>query len=230
MIYGEVDFSTYVTVNMRRSVLPNISITERKIPGRPGTRFRKTELEPLIIPVNLRLKANPDEDMSLFRHSLAEILYSNEPKKLVLPDEPTLYYMAVLRGASELSNLWYTGSCDIEMYCNDPIAYGQTYEEDIASNIGIGGTWPTKPIITCYPKSGSYHRITNQKTGEHIQITRTFAGTETIVYDCEREQATVNGVNVAVNLASDYFELEPGNNTLLRSSGTGTIEWTERWL
>ena len=47
--------------------------------------------------------------------------------------------------------------------------------------------------------------------------------------DFATEQATVNGSVAALNIMSDFFEIN-GRAHLKITGGTATIEWEERWL
>lgn len=232
MIFNGYDFSPYLTVNMSRRIMPGTTLDTVEVPGKPGVLLRSNKLEPVTIPVTLRLKAGVDENIADLRHILAGMLYTERPEKLILPDDEERYYMAVATGDTTLSKLWYTGVSEAEFYCADPLAYGKKGYISVPSvDFTIGGTYETKPIITCHPAANTtFIKITNDKTGEFMQINRSFDGTETVVFDCEKEQATVNGINAAVVLASDFFALKPGVNALLRSSGTFKAEWRERWM
>ena len=46
----------------------------------------------------------------------------------------------------------------------------------------------------------------------------------------EEQHVTVNGQTHAPTYESSFFPLLPGRNSLRLSSGTGTIEWTERHI
>ena len=231
MIFNGIDLSVYFNVNPTRAIMPSVNIEIIDVPGKQGAIISSKKFEPLSIPVKVRLKAEVKDDISKLRRILAKALYTDEPAKLILPDEPDLYYMAVLRGSSELDNLWYTGSANLEFFCPDPIAFGATRKAEASANgFHVGGSWSTLPIITAKPAAGSYFRITNYYTGEFIQLTRAFNGTETVVIDCAKMHTTVNGMAAQVIPTSDYFELEPGKNRLTRSSGNATIQWQERWI
>lgn len=217
---------------MDRSILPEVSVTTASVPGKTGTSFQKVDLNELQISVRMRLKASVGDDLAELRHMLAERLYAAIPEMLVLDDEPTRYYLATTSGSSDMDRISPSASVELTFLCPDPIAYGQSRTSPMttSANIKVGGTWPTKPTITAKPAAGSYYKITNYTTGEFVQINRTFNGTETVVIDCEHEQANVNGVNAAVTIASDYFAMSPGAIRLTANNGTATVEWIERWL
>lgn len=232
MIFNGYDFSPYLTVNMSRRIMPPTDADIVDIPGRPGALLRDNKIEPLVIPVSIRLKADVGDNIADLRHILAGMLYTKEAAKLVLPDDEERYYMAVVTGDTTLSNLWYTGSTEVDFYCADPLAYGKKGSISVPNvDFTVKGTYETRPIITCKPAANTnFLKITNNKTGEFLQMNRSFTGDETVVFDCEKEQATVNGTNKAITLASDFFALKPGVNAILRSSGDFKAEWRERWL
>ena len=100
-----------------------------------------------------------------------------------------------------------------------------------STSLVVGGSYETRPVVTCKPGgSVSYIRLTNMDTGEYVQITAALTSSSTVVIDMAEEQVTINGANAAVTYESDYFALQPGRNSLRLSSGTGTIEWTERHI
>ena len=95
----------------------------------------------------------------------------------------------------------------------------------------VGGSHETYPVITCKPGgSVSYLKLTNMDTGEFVRINESLNTSASVVIDMGEQLVTVNGQNHAVTYESDYFALQPGRNSLRLSSGTGTIEWTERHI
>lgn len=97
--------------------------------------------------------------------------------------------------------------------------------------LAVGGSYETRPVITCRPGgSVSFLKLTNMDTGEFVQINESLTSSSEVVIDMAKEQVTVGGQNHAVTYESDYFALQPGRNSLRLSSGTGTIEWTERHI
>lgn len=235
MIFNGYDFSPYLRCNPTRSVLPPVNVKTTETPNGNGEIFDTSTLESLSIPVSARLCYRGNERPMEVRRRLAAMLYCNSPAKLVLDDDPTRYYMAILSGESPLDSLWRTGKAELTFICPDPIAYGANinFEMRITIGISVGGTYESHPIITAIPAANtSYWRITENTSGDYVQINHSFDGTQALVIDCANQSATIDGesTDVDVVLASNFFALRPGRTTLKTSSGTATIEYIERWL
>lgn len=234
MIYNGFDFSPWFKTKLiTRSLLPEYEVETEDIPYRPGELFMRAKLKPLTITVRAEWRARPSDDMAALRRTMAARLVCLKEAPLVLDDERHLglSYMAVLTSPGELDNLWHTGSAELEFTAYDPIAYGAKKTGAVGYNttLMVGGSYETKPIIRC--KAGgnvSYLKLTNMDTGQFVQVTASLSSSIEVVFDMENEQTTVNGTNHAVDYDSDYFALQPGGNSLRLSSGSGTIEYTER--
>lgn len=236
MIYNGFDFSPWFTTKlMTRSLLPGYAVETQDIPYRPGERFMRAKLKPLVITVRAEWRARPSDDMAALRRTMAARLLCLKEAPLHLDDERHLglYYMAVLTSPGELDNLWHTGSTELEFTAYDPIAYGATRRGAVgySTALSVGGTSETRPVVACKPGgSVSFLKLTNMDTGEFVQINESLTSSSEVVIDMTKEQVTVGGQNHAVTYESDFFALQPGRNNLRLSSGTGTIEWTERHI
>ncbi len=236
MVYNGFDFSPYLRVNPHRGLLPPTSVETEAVPGRDGSRLVSARLSELTIAVDVSLRGRARDDAAELRRMLASALWSPEPAPLVLPDDPGRYLMAVVDGETELSNLWATGEATITFRCPDPVAYGSGREEDMTTSLVVtgGGTYPSRPVIVARPGKGDHYRVTNEATGELIQVDMPFTGTgdQVLTIDCAARHCEVNGASADpyVTLASSYFELSPGTNRLSASEGSATVRWTERWL
>ena len=71
--------------------------------------------------------------------------------------------------------------------------------------------------------------LTNVTTGDFVRVDAAFTGSQTVVLDMAKQRCKVNGTDHQVNISSDYFPLD-GEQSLKVSSGTATLEWSERWL
>lgn len=236
MIYNGFDFSPWFKTKLiTRSLLPEYDVETQDIPYRPGERFMRAKLKPLAIKVLAEWKARPSDDMAALRRTMAARLVCLKEEPLYLDDERHLglYYMALLTSPGELDTLWHTGSAELEFTAYDPIAYGATKRGSVGYStvLTVGGSHETYPVITCKPGgSVSYLKLTNMDTGEFVQINESLNTSASVVIDMGEQLVTVNGQNHAVTYESDYFALQPGRNSLRLSSGTGTIEWTERHI
>lgn len=231
MIFNDQDFSPYLKANPIRPILPPIDVTTDDVPGAPGRRFRDVRLEPLEIPVKVRMRAAAREDMVTFRRMLAAMLYTPEPAPLTLGDDPTRFYMATLKGSTELSSLLNTGSATLTFLASDPIAYGAIHVERLSGPVYFGGTWPTRPTIEARPGACSSFRVTLGSTGEYVEVRENIKAGDLVTVCCDRRECRINGqlANDRVTIESDYFEAL-GQEEIIISSGTAELSWYEMWL
>ena len=113
------------------------------------------------------------------------------------------------------------------------MAYGAEGRATVSgtSGVQVGGTFRTYPTVTVRPDgSTSALRLTNMGTGEFVQIDKAVTASSAVVIDMAAPQATVDGSPAPVTFESDFFPLEPGANSLKLSSGTATVQWTERYV
>lgn len=236
MVYNGFDFSPYLRANPRRSLLPPTSVETEAVPGRDGSRLVSARLSEMSLPVDVTLRARTREDTTELRRMLAAALWTAEPAPLVLPDDPGRYLMALVDGETELTSLWSTGATTITFRCPDPVAYGSDREMGMTTSAVVvgGGTYPTRPTVVARPAKGSYYRVTNEDTGERVQVNMAFtgAGDQVLTIDFAAQHCDVNGTSADpyVTFESSYFELSPGANRLSASSGSARVRWTERWL
>ena len=166
---------------------------------------------------------------------MASRLLCLKEAELWLDDERHLglRYMAVLTSPGALDTLWHTGEATLTFTAYDPVAYGAEGRATVSgtSGVQVGGTFRTYPTVTVRPDgSTSALRLTNMGTGEFVQIDKAVTASSAVVIDMAAPQATVDGSPAPVTFESDFFPLEPGANSLKLSSGTATVQWTERYV
>lgn len=236
MIYNGFDFAPWFDTRLvTRSLLPEYEIATRDVPGQPGSRFMRAELKPLTIDVAAAWRARPADDMAALRRLMASRLLCLKEAELWLDDERHLglRYMAVLTSPGALDTLWHTGEATLTFTAYDPVAYGAEGRATVSgtSGVQVGGTFRTYPTVTVSPGgSTSALRLTNMGTGEFVQIDKAVTASSAVVIDMAAPQATVDGSPAPVTFESDFFPLEPGANSLKLSSGTATVQWTERYV
>lgn len=170
---------------------------------------------------------------------LAAWLDVDEPKKLVLPDNPERYYLAIPEGqltpergiGGEIAQLTFT--------LTDPIAYGaeQTIEVPSGGSIAfvVGGTASTQPFIYAGAIPNSSSHIWGLRLDErdyvHIDLGDTL--THAVEIDCHERIAKISNAIALPTLDSDWLELTPGEHVLRMdngtTAGTATVTYVERW-
>lgn len=197
-----------------------------------GELVRFDGLEAVEVMVKGYLTPYGIDQVAKVKRILAKMLTIDEAQALRLPDEPWSYTLAVCTGGAELSRHAHRPKVELSFLCADPVAYGQERTDTLtttAKTVDSGGTYKVWPVVTAKPASGSYWMLTNVTTGDFVRVDAAFTGSQTVVLDMAKQRCKVNGTDHQVNISSDYFPLD-GEQSLKVSSGTATLEWSERWL
>lgn len=133
------------------------------------------------------------------------------------------------------------GVARILMKAKDPIKVSQTQKTVTLTTAAATGTdtndgdMPAYPTITITGPTNASPRITNQETGEYIEINDTLAGGEVYVIDTREATILKDGVNAysAKTAASTFFNLRGGDVTLiatnLGASGQAAVVYRDAW-
>lgn len=115
----------------------------------------------------------------------------------------------------------------------DPVAYGAARRVALSAGsnaVKVGGSYPTRPVLRLAASSASaVPSVTLAGTGESLALLSAPGQGKAVVLDCGERTATVAGAASRVTMQSDWFELPPGDCTLLLSGAAGTLEYRERW-
>jgi len=233
--YGGHDFSATTSCEVIEG--PQVLKADTlKVPGRAGALLLGGDVEPRVIVVRLFLdpKYLPGvTGLSDMRHGLYAWLVAPSGNVLVLPGDPKLTFKdAVVTAVEGWDTLFEDGKCKVEFTCYDPIAYGESREVD-ESDFEVGGTWRTWPTITCVASAGTSLMVTDSNSGSYVLLTHDFDGGEVVVLDFLAETASVDAVDASadVDMASDFFALEPGDCSLeFVGCESFEVAFCERWV
>lgn len=233
-VFGDFDSEPYAHVTaVSRTVAPERRIERTSVPGRDGDYAYLGGFEAVEITVTAYLTARTVDGVSDQRRAMAEALCRGPEQRLVLPDEPTRYYMAIYEGGAELSRNAGRPMVELKFLCADPIAYGAHRSAKVSGTRTVkpGGTYRTHPIISVTPPAGSSWQITDVGSGRFVRVVAQFTGKQSLVIDTCMSRCTVNGSDYPMDAASDpeLFYLD-GTTQLKVSGGEALIEWEERWL
>lgn len=231
-VFDGNDLTEYLTVsNVTRTILPSRRLNRQELPGRDGELVSAYGMDALEVEVTCNLRANTVADVSRQRRLLSAALMAGSVAPLILPDEPHLWTRAIYEGGAEMGRNAHKPEVKLTFLLPDPVAYGEEREVSFSGSVSlnVGGTLPALPVITARPTAGSGWRVTNSDTGEHVEVERRFAGTETVVVDMGLARCTVDGVDVAVTLASDFFSVTGAAQLIEVSGGSASVSWVERW-
>lgn len=240
IVFNGNDLSSLVMCRMGRPIMPPVNVSTQSVGGRHGEYFRRARLEPYDIPVEIWVRSEDRRRVADLRHELAALLWTDEPAPLYLPDDPSRYHLAVLSGETDLGAITSElPTTTINFHVCDPIAYGderaETLANDTSKTLRTGGTWQALPIVRSTLSGGTW-RITNQTTGQYVEVNADSYGANpaagaSLVCDMELERVTINGYTAGVAISSEFFAISGDADVLVTgASGDTTIEWRERWL
>ena len=231
-MFNGSDLSALVYCKVRRPIMATVSPSFETVPGRHGEVFKTVTRSGYDLPVEIWLRTEDRREVAEVRHRLAELLWTDEPAPLYLPDDPTRYLMAIVSGDTDLDEI--TDDCPtttLTFRIGDPDYYGQARRLDAkAGNVSfaVGGTRPTFLRITAKPGAVSSFKVTNTDTAEHVEVKKAMTASSVLRIDMETERATVNQQTAPVTIDSDFFEVS--GRAHLALTAAATIEWVERWL
>lgn len=219
-----------VVEEVRRSLMPSISNEIVK------NRNRRSEIRPTFINVKVRLISDTELNFAELKRTLAGMLHSEKPEKLVLYDDPTRYDMAIVDGNTDLDRLWTTGTTVVTFVNAEGLSYSMDKKTPVLNGQGTvvsSATWKTFPVLkVSFTATKVGYKITNVTTGKHFELKNiTFNSGNQLVINCKDRIVTLNGnpIKDKVTLASDYIYLQSGNNVLNPTNET-TVEFNEVWL
>ena len=213
--------------------MADVNATFESVAGRHGELFKSAHRGGYDLPVDMWLRSEHRRDAAEVRHRLAEMLWSDEPAPLYLPDDPTRYLLAIVSGSTDLGEI--SDDCPmatVTFRIGDPDYYGRKRRMEASAgtfSVNAGGNLPARLTVTAKPGAVSSWTIANIDTGEKVQIASALTSNSVVRLDMALEKATVNNQAAPVTIDSDFFEIS-GRAKLRISSGSAVLEWRERWL
>lgn len=234
--YGGVDLSQFGTIeSIDRDAMGAVSVASTPIPGRDGSLYLGATVQPLVVSAQLRIISGSKGAMRETVRGLAGALRPDGLKPLIVSDEPSRQWMAVVKSCA-IANEWL-GTClvNISWACPDPCAWSVAQSGGAGGvDLVVGGTYPTRPVVTVTGASGDSNGLLNvmDDGGAVLGVHLGSLTGATVEFDCEARTAKVNGSLVPLTLSSDWWEWEPGTRRaeLLAGTGTVAVTWNERWL
>ena len=120
--YGGVEIPVKIT-RLDRNLTPSITNNTRSIENINAGEFLYSTYSPKQIVMEFQITNSTARELSEFRRRMAEILYSDEPKRLIFSDEPSIYYDAIVDGEPVLGEDDMYSSGTITWLIPDGVAY-----------------------------------------------------------------------------------------------------------
>lgn len=225
-----------------KSSIPVLSNTSHRLEtlGGRGVYYARSSKSEGVIPLSCSLLVKGETAQREYAEMLSAWL---NPLKglqdLVLDTRPDRKYAAICDGTFDIKKAATVGLFDLSFICPTPIGYSLSEETMVSSNNvieGLNNGSAETPLTIKYVFSGaaSSFKITEQSTGDFIEVTHEFKSGDVLELDTGVGKVQVNGV-VRMDLlsfVSDWFDIPPGNFKLTVDSGaSGTLEirFVEGW-
>lgn len=212
-------------LRIRKPSLPDFQDQREYVPGRDGSIVYPQPFRDLPIEIDCLIKYSSKENKLIENRGLAK-LYSYGEGKLIISEEPDVFYVGKLGKSFQLDKHRTMSSFTLEFICQ-PFAY--ELRPTIKSHTGRSGNLITVETIgTAY--SEFKMAITPQSTINNLSIAvnvnvilnyveKVPAGA-TLTIDTEEFEALIDDENVSMNLTGEFPVLYPGGNEIKITSDT----------
>lgn len=219
-----------------RPVLPESRDELIFIEKKHGSRLNKKPLGNRAITIHFRAYFSEDEKLETVER-LAAWLYTEDFEKLVLSDEPNVYYMAKVLESIDLTPELFRAEFSITFVCQ-PLKYGEekseTFENQNSGVIEVDGTYESPPIIkVVVAQTTNFFEfklndvaITYESNEEPIE-----AG-DTVEINVQNLEFRINNKLKVLEVDGYFNFLQNGENTFSVNVNVEsvTIEWQELYL
>ncbi len=188
--YNGIDFSQLVKVqDVRRPVLAPQRLSTVSIEGRHGSYFYRKVSDSVTIEIDIAVVANSPTELRKKIRDLAEKLDAEEPKPLIIHDEPDKYINVIISDNTDLEGLYYFGKTTVKFFAPDPFWYA-VYDDIFEFTTTGVKNFTRKGNADSYPRieikgtsnGGSFTVITDNTT---MTFTGTLLQGEKLVLDSD---------------------------------------------
>jgi len=139
--------------NIKHRILPTISQNLLTVGGRAGSYDYGNTIGNREIDIDIQIITPEPNVLPAYLRILAEWLYHEDARELVLGDNPSKYYIAKLSGDTDITEDFVVGEGTLKFVCVDPFIYGESKMKLIDSYNGEileyenNGTAPVSPVM-----------------------------------------------------------------------------------
>jgi predicted phage tail component-like protein len=231
--YNGIDFGGLVHVqDVVRPILAPQKLTTVSIEGRAGSIFVQKVSDSYAVEIEFSMVADSPSGLRDAVRDLADKLDADEPKPLIILDEPDKYINAVLSDDSTLETSFNLAQGKIKFYAPDPFWYAVvdnvfTYTDTNLHNFTRDGNANSYPIIEIKGVSGSGDSFTLTTGNTTMKYTGALTSSQSLLLDSESLTAYIknsDGTQTSVlnkldNL--DFPVLTKGANSVQVTTGGG---------
>ena len=220
-----------------RPVLPAITDSYSQLPGRHGSYLFSGNLADRVIVIDCVLAQDTLENLRANIREIAAWLYTTEKKPLSFDDEPGKYYMAKIDDSIDVEQTVTLGEFTLKFRC-EPLCYGIEQYVDFVNNTAMftnQGTFEALPKFSVnFTAPAAEWKVT--LGSKYLRVIYGFQAGDILEIDCSTGAISINTVNALSSLDwqnSEFFALQPGDNTLTitpHGVSTAALSFTPRWL
>lgn len=229
---GEKLGNHFVVRGVDFPALPDITLNEIHVDGKPGSWFSNRQIGTREITIRLGLFSPTRERVEAMEgwlHSAYMLTLDHECR---LDLGHGHHVNAVMAGNTPVEKNGYWSTTEVTFKCFDPFVYGDTYTIPLVSGsnkLNILGNYKTPPVIELKTHSDTFV-LSDEVSGKKVRIEK--AGTTLpLVIDMKNYKCTLGGNYKAADpTVTDFWDLTPGENKINLQTGTGTLTYTEVYL
>lgn len=241
-------FGILSVTKVERDALSGTNDNLMQVMGRDGVFDFGYNRDPIEIKVTFFVNGSSKEDFHSKIRNISGWLNVDKVDKLVISEEPDLYYIARPVGTVPLNKENNSAEIQVTFLSPEPFAYSVEEHEvfvigsstDLAE-INVKGTYET-PFTINYRAfvtnalETDYLEYKNEDTGEFLRMNKKFYPNDRLFIDTDKRIITQNGVDIRWSLDpnSTYFKLKAGENNIRLSpesiATTSTFRYNERWI
>lgn len=229
---GEHLAKYFVVCKVDMTMLPEISINEVQIAGRPGSWYSSRQIGTRDVTIRLGLLNETRDRIESLENwvNRAYLLSKDQECKLELGD---YYYVnAVLVGQSPITRRQQWNTVDLTFRCCDPYIYRREFEVPLVSGdntVVVTGTCPAWPVFEITGGSSTF-QLRNMDTGHQVKVD-TLSSTAKLIVDMKRRRCEIGGAYKAADpTVTDFWPLNPGENNIRLQTGSGVLRYTEVFI
>lgn len=247
---GVTSDSVYLNLlHAKWSMLPDSRDVFEAIPGRPGSWHYPQPPGDRTLTLSVGINATTQSDLHSKVRTIAEWLRPQGRKSLILDEDPSYYWSAVVANPGDIDHLLELGQWDIQ-FRTDPYVYALTESNGGSPSIGASPTItntgaievPTRIVVYA---SGTVTNPAVSLGDESFSWTGVLPAGSALVVDSVDmiSGTTTNGAAALAGtldlstltvkeITGDFPILDPGGNVLHSSGGTGIVKvfWRQRRL
>lgn len=224
--------NSFVVRGVDMTALPDITLNEIAVEGKPGSWFSGRQIGTREITVRLGILNETRKRIDALESWMhtAWMLTSDGEKKLDLGNGHYVY--AVMSGRTPIERDGFWSKTAVTFTCFDPYIYGNTYEIPLvsgANKINVMGACPTPGLFEITTHSNNFE-LKDTGTGKRVKLDN--SGTSIpLVIDMKLRKCTQSGSYKAADpTITDFWDLQPGINNITLQTGSGKLTYKEMYL